>query len=77
MDSEFTLPLFSLRLRWLGRGRLVAFADIELNDLEVFHVSDVTVGISIYTLEDEWGNIWRTNNSQKLIGLVNESVELF
>jgi len=76
MNSEFAESFFSLRFRLWLNGRLVSFADVELNDLEVFYITDVIIIVSIYTLEDILSNIRRTSDSQKFIGRIEKSVEL-
>jgi hypothetical protein len=62
-----------LRSSGLGRrgGDLGSFADVELDDFEIFHVSDETISIEIDSFEDILGDFGRADNSQKGIGGVD------
>ena len=61
-----------------GRGHLVLSpADVEFDDFEVLDVGDEPISILIHTLEDEFRNIGRAGHVQKLIGIIDEFVELF
>ena len=69
-----------------GASRLAVFflllffsslADVEFNNLEILNVGNESILILVDTLEDVFTSILGTFNSQKFIGVVDESVELF
>jgi len=63
-------------VRFGGRSFVFSFADVDLNDLEVFHIGDQPIIILIDTLEDILANVIGESNVKEFIGTVNQSGKL-
>ena len=56
---------------------IFTFTDVDFDHLEVFHIGDETIVIFVNTLENELADVVWETHTQKLVCIVNESVELF
>ena len=79
MNSQLgvTFRASGFRFRFGDDWEFIAFADVDFNHLEVFHVCDESVVILIDALEDVFSHIIGAGDTQELVGGIDESGEFF